>query len=246
MQTTRSASVSCPKCGGPVQEQGQQWKCIQCSFWISAFDSIGQRRSAQDIDKEVLKAGGKPQVQTQQPPARVTACNSPNQSSQSTLDKVPRAAREHPNYMEGDGTRESPFVIHTSNTIRSAQIQREIIDGIFGPGTKESASRHYYESPRGLPGNGDLCEHRFALGGVQKSVWFDLHVVTRMVNDPELNRFKQDMMSQLSKNPEFVRLQNGIRQRLGLPVQRQPRGCLGVVALFIGIIVLIWLGRHIA
>src|SRR5487761_2134152 len=92
----------------------------------------------------------------------------------------------HPNYVEGNGSRELPFVIHTSNTIRSAHVQREIIDGIYRQGIKESASCHYSKSLKGLPGNGDLCEYRFAINGRETSVWFDLYLVTQQINDPRI------------------------------------------------------------
>lgn len=261
MENIKTLSVCCPKCGGVIQSQDSQWKCLRCSFWISALDEMGKRRGIAELEKKALEAGGKrkplsvadeaPSVildsflspPSQPPPLPERPANSAGgQSRGQTPDhkSAPKVAQGHPNYVEGDGSRAFPFVIHTSNTLRSAEVQREIIDGIYGQGTKNSASRFYYESQRGLPGNGDLCEHKFTLNGEQVSVWFDLYLVTRLMNDPELNRAKREMMSELSKNPEFVRLQNEMRQKLGLPVQQRPKGCLGVVALLVGVFGLFW------
>jgi hypothetical protein len=248
MRNTKVLSIGCPKCGGAIHAQESQWKCIQCSFSISAFDGTGQRQNVAEIEKVALEAGGKRRQEfspEEAPSAALdTLLNDTQEQDKRVPPKlVPKAARPHPNYMECDGSRESPFVIHSSNTSLSAQIQREIIDGIYGQGTKDTASRFYSESRRGLPGNSDLCEHRFIVKGEKKSIWFDLYIVTRLVNDPELNRMKSAVRSKLSQNPEFARLQNEMRQKLGLPAQRQPKGCLGVVALFIGLFVLVWIFR---
>jgi hypothetical protein len=46
--------------------------------------------------------------------------------------------------------------------------------------------RLYYESPRGLKGNGDLCETRVTLSdGSVKSVWFDLYMETRITSQKQ-------------------------------------------------------------
>jgi uncharacterized membrane protein YhaH (DUF805 family) len=121
--------------------------------------------------------------------------------------------------VEGNGSREFPFVIQTSNTLRSAQVQREILDGIYGQGTKESADRFYYESHRGIHGNSDLCEHRFIIKGENKSIWFDLYLVTRLASDPEWNLKKNEIVSKALENPETVRILDKMFQKIGLPAQ---------------------------
>lgn len=262
MEDIKTLSVCCPKCGGEIQSRDAQWKCVRCSFWISAFDGIGQRRSISELEKRALEAGGRRRSTTptneapsvildsfldspQKPPplpGRTQNSASAQHQKGTPNQPVPTAAKNHPNYVEGNGSREFPFVIHTSNAIRSAQVQREIIDGVFGEGTYQTfGTRLYSESRRGIPGNGDLCEHRVLVNGVERSIWFDLYLVTQLMNDPELNRAKADMMAELSKNPEFVRLQNEMRQKLGLPTQQKPKGCLGVFALFSCAFILIWI-----
>lgn len=177
-----------------------------------------------------------PTTPIQQSQSAIDVKKSQNQAVPPILDDVPKPVREHPNYQEGNGTKESPFVIHSSNVIRSAQVQQEIIDGIYGQGTKKTATRFYFESPRGLPKNGDLCKYSFNVNGEQKSVWFDLYLVTRLANDPELRRIKQEMLN----SPESQRIQAELRQKLGLPTAKQPKGCLAIIVLFIGISVLLW------
>jgi hypothetical protein len=119
----------------------------------------------------------------------------------------------HDRIVEGDGSRESPFVIHTSNYGLSAQIQGEIIDLTLGPGTYNSGgSRHYSESTRGKPGNGDICEHVFLINGRNISVWFDLYLVTGLVEDPELKKIKKGMI----ESPQGQLLQGDIRRMIGV------------------------------
>src|SRR5688572_30565310 len=97
----------------------------------------------------------------------------------------------HDRIVEGDGTSTNPFVIHTSVHLLSAQIQDEILDRVLGPGAWTPQERRYYPSKRGEPGNGDLCEHLVTVAGQPKSVWFDLYLVTSLVNSPELNEAKR-------------------------------------------------------
>jgi hypothetical protein len=128
----------------------------------------------------------------------------------------------HDRIVEGDGTREQPFVIHTSNEMLSAKIQDEIIDRLFGAGASKF-SVVYYESRRGKPGNVDLRE-RFSLAdGIRRSVWFDLYLVSALVNDPALNKAKRELM----ESPEMRK----VLFEAGLAPNRS--GCLGVIFLAI-------------
>ena len=101
----------------------------------------------------------------------------------------------HDRIIEGDGSREAPFVIHTSNYILSAQIQNEIVDRVFGAGAWTPQQRRYSSSKRGERGNEDMCEHLVTVGGRLTSVWFDLYLVTKLVNDPGLNEAKRNLMA---------------------------------------------------
>ena len=85
-------------------------------------------------------------------------------------------------------------MIHTSVHVLSAQIQNEILDRVLGPGAWTPQERRYYPSKRGEPGNEDLCEHLVLVGGQPKSVWFDLYLVTRLVNSSELNEAKRRLL----------------------------------------------------
>jgi hypothetical protein len=141
---------------------------------------------------------------------------------------VPPKLITHKRISEGDGSRESPFVIHTSNYLLSAQIQGEIVDLVLGPGTyRPGGVRRYSESPRGNRGNGDICEHVFVINGRSVSVWFDLHLVTRLVEDPELKKIKKRMI----ESPQGQLIQGEIRRMMGVS-EREPEkkssgsGCL--------------------
>jgi hypothetical protein len=113
--------------------------------------------------------------------------------------------------IEGNGSRESPFVIHTSSYLLSAEIQKEIIDKIHGPGTySQRGNRLYYSSERGAPGNGDLCEHKLSVNGQPVSIWFDLSLVTKLVNDPGLRKAKQEMLN----SPTGQRVQAEFRRMM--------------------------------
>lgn len=124
--------------------------------------------------------------------------------------------------LEGDGSRERPFVIHTSSHVLSASIQAEIIDKMYGKGTYSARenSRLYYASDRGLPGNGDLCEHKIVVDGRPASVWFDLYMVTRLVNDPELKKAKAEMLN----SPAGRKTQAAIRELMVEKMRLQSSG----------------------
>jgi len=67
-------------------------------------------------------------------------------------------------------------------------VQNEVLDAMFEkPGYDRTKNRRLYsESPLGLPGNGDLCETIVALNdGTVRSVWFDLHMVTRIMSQKQ-------------------------------------------------------------
>ncbi len=101
--------------------------------------------------------------------------------------------------IEGNGSKESPFVTHASDQVTSAAIQAIIIDGIFGKGTyNPNGRRNYFYSVRGEPGNNDLCEHIVDVGGKKASVWFDLYLVSRLVNNSALKKVKGDVISPIS------------------------------------------------
>lgn len=100
----------------------------------------------------------------------------------------------HDRIIEGDGSHDSPFVIHTSNYVLSAQIQNQIIDGVLGSGAWVAQQRRYSTSARGEAGNEDLCEHLVTVDGRLVSVWFDLYIVTRLITDPKLKEAKRNLM----------------------------------------------------
>jgi hypothetical protein len=116
----------------------------------------------------------------------------------------------HDRIIEGDGTSTNPFVIHTSNHMLSAQIQNEILDRVLGAGAWGQQERRYYPSQRGQPGNEDLCEHLVTVGGQPRSIWFDLYLVTRLVNDPGLKEAKRKLM----ESPGGQQATAAIRQAL--------------------------------
>lgn len=143
----------------------------------------------------------------------------------------------HSRIVEGDGSRESPFVIHTSNHLLSAQIQGEIIDLLLGAGTYRTAGRRaYFPSPRGKPGNGDLCEHVFQIDGREVSVWFDLYLVTQLAEDPELKRLKKTMV----ESPQGRAIQSQIRKSMGHAEQKQEKQFSGI-GCFVVTVILIFL-----
>jgi hypothetical protein len=78
----------------------------------------------------------------------------------------------------GDGSRDQPYIIGPTSYFFSTGMQRMIIEKAYGAGeySPDSRQRRYYESPRGVPGNKDLCEHILLKSG--RSVWFDLSEVT--------------------------------------------------------------------
>src|SRR5689334_11499112 len=88
--------------------------------------------------------------------------------------------------LEGDGSRERPFLVAPITYYGSTVVQRETIDQIHGFGVyKPRGPRRYYESQRGKAGNKDLCEHVLSVNGKEVSVWFDLSEVTKFSEDPQ-------------------------------------------------------------
>src|SRR5438094_323099 len=79
----------------------------------------------------------------------------------------------------GDGSKERPYVIGPTSYFFSTGMQMKIIEDAYGPGeySPDSRQRRYYESPKGPPGNKDLCEHILLKTG--RSVWFDLSEVSK-------------------------------------------------------------------
>ena len=98
--------------------------------------------------------------------------------------------------LRGDGSRKNPYVVEAENHWLSARVQKEVIDASYGGHAyKVLGERLYSFSPDGLPGNKDLCEHRLLLHDKPLSVWFDLHLVTRLVEDPGLRVMQQVLQS---------------------------------------------------
>lgn len=90
--------------------------------------------------------------------------------------------------LEGSGTQDDPIQIIALNAVSSAWNQNDVLDAMFGKGgfDRTKNQRLYYESPRGLKGNEDLCETRVTLNdGSVKSVWFDLYMVTRITSQKQ-------------------------------------------------------------
>lgn len=86
----------------------------------------------------------------------------------------------HPKIVEGDGSKDKPFVVDSNNTFSSAIIQENVVKWVIGLQTEHlSMARIYYESPRGQPGNADLCQHQIKVGDETASIWFDLYLVTK-------------------------------------------------------------------
>ncbi|MEY2537002.1 MAG: hypothetical protein QOG67_742 [Verrucomicrobiota bacterium] len=123
----------------------------------------------------------------------------------------------HSRILEGDGSQESPFVIHTANYGLSRQIQTEIIDGIYGRNKWTLQGRYYYTSARGNPGNSDLCQHRITVEGQQQSVWFDLYLVTRLANDPEVRASLKNLTDSILKSPEGQQLKEQLQASITKP-----------------------------
>jgi hypothetical protein len=84
----------------------------------------------------------------------------------------------HPRIVEGDGSKEKPFVVDSNNPVSSAMIQQNVVKWVTGLQTVPTV-RVYYESPKGQPGNGDLCQHQIKVGDEFASIWFDLYLVTK-------------------------------------------------------------------
>jgi hypothetical protein len=90
----------------------------------------------------------------------------------------------HPKIVEGDGSKDKPFVVNSNNPVGSAIIQKNVVTLVAGLQTEHlSTARMYYESPRGQPGNGDLCEHQIKVDDEIISIWFDLYLVTKQAKE---------------------------------------------------------------
>ena len=112
----------------------------------------------------------------------------------------------HERILEGNGTAASPFVIHTSSQMLSAQIQNQILDRLFGEKSWKPVQQAYSSSPNGLPQNQDLLEYRVQVGAALKVVFFDLFLVTRLTTDPKLQAVKDGIITPELLEPirEFV------------------------------------------
>lgn len=68
------------------------------------------------------------------------------------------------------------------------------------------------------------------VNGTRHSVWFDLYLVTRLVNDPALKKAKQDLM----ESPAGRKIEAQMRKVLfGGAAAPKRSGCLGVILLTI-------------
>ena len=143
----------------------------------------------------------------------------------------------HERILEGDGSQESPFVFEISNWVDSAVIQGTIVDLILGPGTyKAGGTRHYTESPRGRLGNGDICEHVYQIDGKKVSLWFDLYLVTRLVEEPGQRHIKK---KSLVASPTGKLLQEAIQGRASLAEPKSEKKTAGNGCLIIIIIIVV-------
>jgi hypothetical protein len=140
----------------------------------------------------------------------------------------------HPDIVEGNGTRESPFLVRFNRYLFSTIAQSETINRIYGEGTYQPhGPRCYYESPRGTRGNKDLCEHVLSVNGKEVSVWFDLSEVTRCETDPAFVKAREGLREMLAKDPATPRIQEEMRKAMGLPPRQQPKGCLVLLLVII-------------
>ena len=84
----------------------------------------------------------------------------------------------------------------------SANIQNQVIDNALGHGSWTTLGRDYFESPIGVPGNGDLCRWTVKANNQSFLIWFDLSNVTLIANNPSL----------ISKNPSIAHNQGACSQ----------------------------------
>lgn len=184
----------------------------QCLAESGAFDTsfCPERPCADERSTRLPLADGQTPSGAQQlgAPAKTPASIREQQVDQHSMNAL------HDRIIEGDGSSTNPFVIHTSVHILSTRIQNEILDRIFGDGAWTPQERRYYPSKRGHPDNEDLCEHVVIADGQRKSVWFDLYLVTKLVNDPALKEAKR----RLADSPEGKRIEAELRTGLS----RQP------------------------
>lgn len=98
----------------------------------------------------------------------------------------------------GTGKREDPFVFPMMGHIASTALQQMLIEQVFGVGVYKGADgiRNYHESPRGIKGNKDLCEHVVIVGGNRESLWCDLSAVSEFVRNPSPNALSDDALIQ--------------------------------------------------
>ena len=141
-----------------------------------------------------------------------------DRQSQPDTRQTPSTPSPMERVIEGDGSRETPFVIHTSDYAFSALLQNRIIDGLFGSGAWVAQQRRYSTSQRGESGNEDLCEHLVTVAGQLKCVWFDLYLVTKLANDPGLNEAKRNLM----ESPSMQQAIAQVRDELYKPALATP------------------------
>jgi len=167
----------------------------------------------------------------------------------------------HPGILEGTGSRESPFMVMETSYSNSGRIQRETVERMYGSGTYPNVytpdkggvvaamagaslygeaktgrliGRAYHQSPRGLPGNRDLCETIFFLDEIETKVWFDLSNVTKFETSPAAKKWKEAIREDMDKHPERTqRLQEEMLRLMGLPPKPKAKGCLVVLVLLV-------------
>ena len=122
----------------------------------------------------------------------------------------------HPDILEGEGTKEFPFLLKPCRYWFSTTAQRETIRRIYGEGVyKPHGGRRYYESPRGRPKNKDLCEHVLLVNGTEVSCWFDLSNVTQFETDSTLMKGREGLREMMVNDPASQRVQAQMLKQLG-------------------------------
>lgn len=118
----------------------------------------------------------------------------------------------HDDILEGEGTKESPFVMAPVRYWFSTIAQKAVIDKLFGEGScQPDGPRLYHESPRSIFNNQDLCQHLLIVDGREVSIWFDLSNVTKFELDPRLRRARAGLREMLANHPNTPRVQARIR-----------------------------------
>ena len=124
---------------------------------------------------------------------------------------IQRPAVIHPNLVEGDGSKDSPYVINALSSMSAARIEQEIVAILYGPEAYgPQTSRAWQESPRGKPGNGDLCRTVLSLKGQSILIWFDLYLVTKHWEDPEAVRQRNERLN----SPAGIKAQQHLKELL--------------------------------